>query len=147
MSLPTGKALGLDGLSVEFYRACVDELSPFFLELFMESLDRGQLPTSLTEALISIISKSNKDSLDCKNYRPINLINCDCKILSKILASRLDNVMTPLTHQDQVGFIRSCSASDNKMSLCKPLPPMHLLTTKLPYEFQKHPIVSFLQHV
>lgn len=32
-------------------------------------------------------------------------------------------------------------------TLCSPLPLVHLITTKLPSEFQMHPVVSFLQYV
>ena len=111
--LPTSKAPGLDGFTSEFYKAYAEELSPLLLGTYNEALEKGNLPPSLTEAVITLIPKEGRDPLECKNYRPISLTSCDSKIFSKILANRLDKVITSLIHKDQVGFINSRSSSDN----------------------------------
>uniref|UniRef100_A0A669EWZ3 Reverse transcriptase domain-containing protein n=2 Tax=Oreochromis TaxID=8139 RepID=A0A669EWZ3_ORENI len=80
-NLPIDKAPGLDGFTEEFYRNFAEELSPLLLQMFEEALDKGSLPPTLSEALISLALKKNKDPLDCKSYRPISLINCDCKTI------------------------------------------------------------------
>ena len=111
--LPTSKAPGLDGFTSEFYKAYAEELAPMLLTTYNEALEIGNLPPSLTEAVITLIPKDGRDPMECKNYRPISLTSCDSKIFSKILANRLDSVITSLIHPDQVGFIRSRSSSDN----------------------------------
>lgn len=73
--------------------------------MYTESLKVGSLPPTLNEALITIILKKDKDTTDCKSYRPILLIGQDRKILAKILANRLDKIITHLIDPDQVGFI------------------------------------------
>ena len=43
----------------------------------------------------------------------LSLISLDAKILSKILAVRLDRVVSSLVHEDQVGFIHKQNSADN----------------------------------
>ncbi|KAL2085077.1 hypothetical protein ACEWY4_018397 [Coilia grayii] len=112
-SLPTGKAPGPDGFTAEFYKCYACELAPLMLDMYMDSLDKGQLPPTLSQALIVLILKKNKEPTDCRSYRPISLTNYDSRIFSKILANRLNKVVPSLVHPDQVGFIRSRHSSDN----------------------------------
>lgn len=91
--MKTRKSPGVDGFPVEYYKKYVDILCPFLTEVFQEAFQYGSLPESFNEAIISLIQKKDKDLTDPANYRPINLINADCKILSKTLAIRLDQVL------------------------------------------------------
>lgn len=111
--LPTGKAPGPDGYTAEFFKSFATELAPALLEMYKEALERGILPPTLRQALISLVPKKGKDPGDCKNYRPISLMQLDAKLISKILANRLNKVITSIIHTDQVGFICGRSSSDN----------------------------------
>lgn len=111
--LPLNKAPGLDGFTSEFYKVFPQELSPLLLNAYNESFERKPLPPSLSEAIITLSLKKDKEPSDCKNYQPISLTSYDRKIWPKILANCLDRVLTTLIHPDQVGFIRSHSSADN----------------------------------
>ena len=63
---------------------------PILLKLFGKIERDEMLPNSFYEANITVIPKADKDPTKKVNYRPISLINMDAKILSKILASRLE---------------------------------------------------------
>lgn len=41
----------------------------------------------------------------CSSYRPISLLNVNFKILSKVLALRLQTVLSPFIGLDQTGFM------------------------------------------
>ncbi len=79
-----------------FFKLYVNEVSSLLLNIYTESLGVGSLPPTLNEALITLILKKDKDATECKSYRPISLIGQDRKILAKILANRLDKIVTHL---------------------------------------------------
>lgn len=81
------------------------ELIDPFLEMLNDSFLRGSLPKSLTEATISLILKRGKPADECSSYRPISLLNVDFKILSKILARRLEKILPNIINVDQSGFV------------------------------------------
>lgn len=49
--------------------------------------------------------KPGKDPVQMSNCRPLSLLNCDYKILAKILALRLEKAVPSIIHSDQAGFI------------------------------------------
>lgn len=112
-SLKNNKTPGPDGFSSDFYKKFAPELSPLLQAMFNESLSSGQLPPTLRQAAITLIPKKGKDPLYCSSYRPISLLNVDYKILSKILAVRLEKLMPQIISTDQTGFILNRHSSSN----------------------------------
>ncbi|CAI5697422.1 unnamed protein product [Oreochromis niloticus] len=112
-SLSLGKSPGNDGFPSDFYKVFVGELAPRLLSVYQDAFQRGRLPFSMRSAVITLLHKKGKDPQYCGNYRPISLINVDEKIISKILAFRLEKVLPCLVHRDQVGFVKNRSSADN----------------------------------
>lgn len=63
------------------------------------------LPTG-NQAFYKLFAKRGKDPLEPRSYRPIFLLNLDVKIFSKIVATRLTDILTSLIHNAQSGFIK-----------------------------------------
>lgn len=105
-SMKSGKAAGLDGLPIDIYKKFKGKLMQPFLDMILESSHEGILPTSMREALITLLPKPGKTNTRCENMRPISLLNSDTKILCKILARRLELTLIDLIGVDQNGFVQ-----------------------------------------
>lgn len=112
-SLPNGKTPGVDGIPCEFYKVFAEQLSPELLKTFEAAIEVGELQPSMNEAVITLILKKGKDTQECRCYRPISLLCCDVKLLTKLLALRVKHIIKNIIHPDQVGFVKGRKSSDN----------------------------------
>lgn len=110
-ALQNGKSPGPDGFCCEFYKQFQVILVEPLLNMFNHSFINGQFPQTLKEASITLILKTGKCPESCASYRPIALLNVDRKLLSKILASRLENILPILIKEDQTGFTKGGNSS------------------------------------
>ena len=61
---------------------------------------------SQKQAVITLIEKKGKDRLLFENWRPISLVNVDAKIMSKVIATRIKNVLPNIIHHNQTGYVK-----------------------------------------
>ena len=73
-------------------------------QIYLMKTSEGILQISLCKAVITLIFKNGEKSV-LKNYRPISLTNCDYKILTFVLAKRLQKVISKLISDNQSGYI------------------------------------------
>uniref|UniRef100_A0A3Q3EUV6 Reverse transcriptase domain-containing protein n=1 Tax=Labrus bergylta TaxID=56723 RepID=A0A3Q3EUV6_9LABR len=106
------RAPGIDGLSVEFYKAFWDIFAKDLLDVFNESLASGSMPMSCRRAVITLLPKKG-NLQDIKNWRPVSLLCVDYKLLSKLFASRLGKAMEQVIHRDQTYCVPGRSMVDN----------------------------------
>ena len=104
--MKNNKSPGNDGFTVEFYCTFWIDLGDMFVEALNEAYNRGGMSNSQKQGVITLIEKEGKNAMDVKNYRPITLLNVDYKILSKVLARRIKEVLGEVVHHDQVGYIK-----------------------------------------
>lgn len=104
---------GSDGLTMEFCKSFVEDLAQKLERLFNLVLQEKQLPDSWNDANIILLPKPHKDLKKVESYRPIARLNAGYKILTSILAKRLNSVIGCLIHPDQTGFIKNRQLRDN----------------------------------
>lgn len=107
------KALGSDGLPIEFYAHFSETLIPRLLTLYQAIFKANALPESMREAIVVLIPKPGKDPHLPESYRPNLLLQPDVKIVAKILALRLNKVILSLIHPDQTGFMPAKNTAFN----------------------------------
>ena len=104
-NLSPKKSPGPDNFTSKFYKTFKEELTPTLLKLILRIRKGESLPNSFYEVSITLILKSDKDRTRKENYRPIFLMDIDTKILNKILANRIQQLIKKTIHHDQIGLI------------------------------------------
>jgi retron-type reverse transcriptase len=110
-SIPVDKAPGPDGFNGLFIKKCWSIIKDDFYKLCQDFFDDNVNLESINYSFITLIPKTSSPET-INEFRPISLLNCSIKILTKLLAERLQSVILPLLHNNQYGFIRSRSIQD-----------------------------------
>ena len=105
ISMPSNKTPGHDGITEEFYVAFYQFIDKYFIDSANYSFRVGELSPSQKQAVITLFERKDKDKRLIKKWRPISLLNVDAKIISKVLATRLEKVISFLVTSDQTAYI------------------------------------------
>ena len=104
-SMGNDKSPGNNGITKEFYIKFWDAVKERLGASIQQSFIAGELSASQKQAIIKLIEKKDRDKRFIKNWRPISLLNVDMKLISKVLASRLKNVISSIVNENQVVYI------------------------------------------
>ncbi len=110
--LASGRAPGIDGLTIDFYKHFWAVIGPDLHEVLMRSYDDNVLPASCRRAVLTLLPKKG-DLMELKNWRPVALLCTDYKVLSRALSSRLKPYIGLLVHMDQTYCIPDRTIMDN----------------------------------
>ena len=114
--LGRNKSPGIDGIIGEFYIEFKEELAPVLEKLFRNIEVKGEMPHSITTGLVSIIyKKGSRDKLE--NYRPLTVLNGDYKVLAKVLANRIKEVIGTVVGSTQAYSIPGRDIADTISSI------------------------------
>ena len=90
---PTHKSPGSDGLPYEFYQKVKHIIGPFLLTIFNDQLKSESLISSNREGVTRLLNKVQPNTPEINQLRPITLLNCDYKLMSKCVATRLNSAL------------------------------------------------------
>ena len=98
------KVPGPDDFSMTFYHNCWGVVERDVLAVFEEFYNHSKFEKSLNATFIALIPKKNGAS-NIRDFRPISLVGSVYKILAKILANRLKEVLDQLISESQNSFV------------------------------------------
>lgn len=111
-SMDGESAAGPDGFTGLFFTSCWDIVGQDVVKAVQDFFVGADLPQGYTATLISLIPKvSNPSSFS--EFRPISLCNFINKIVSKLLAVRLQPILPKLISPQQSAFVKCRLISDN----------------------------------
>ncbi|GJT32677.1 RNA-directed DNA polymerase, eukaryota [Tanacetum coccineum] len=98
------KSPGPDGFTFEFFKKYWDLIGTDFCDAVEFFFSNGFFPKGCNSSFIALIPKV-VDAKFVKDFRPISLIGCVYKVVTKILANRLALVISDLVSDTQSAFI------------------------------------------
>jgi hypothetical protein len=110
--LPTGKTPGSDGFQADFFLAMWDTIGADLLEACQNAFNSGVLHKDLNTGTLCLIPKSG-DKTNLKNWRPIILLGSVYKCIAKLLAHKLQPLLTQLIRPNQTRFMKWKSIINN----------------------------------
>ncbi|KAJ8505060.1 hypothetical protein OPV22_005946 [Ensete ventricosum] len=109
---PKHKSPGPDGFPAEFYQIAWAIVGNDVIKACRHFFSSGHILKDLNCTFISLVPKNDgADSLE--NYRPISLCNFIYKVISKLLADRLQKVMNKVISPNQAAFLKGRSIHHN----------------------------------
>lgn len=110
------KAAGLDKIPIEFYQPCWDVVKNDIIELF-EDFHRGVLDVRrLNYGVVTLLPKVH-DAARIQQFRPICLLNCLYKWITKVLTIRQENLVDKLILNSQTAFMKGRNIMNGVLTL------------------------------
>jgi ribonuclease HI len=106
------KAPGPDGFTARFFQQCWEIIKSDLTKMIKKSQASSKLGGGTNSAFLALIPKE-KGALNFSRFRPISLCNTSYKILTKVIANRLKNVLPLIVPENQGGFIKGRQIADN----------------------------------
>ncbi len=101
-----GKTPGTDGLPPDFYQMFWIDIKLLLIESIEHATKTGELTIEQKRCIITLLPKKHKSRHFLKIWRPISLLNTDNKIIAKLIANRLKNVLHLLISNDQTSYLK-----------------------------------------
>lgn len=100
-----------DGFNNEFMKGSWNIIKQDYYDLCNSFHNSNCCIQSINSSYITLIPK-NKHARTVNDFRPISLLNSLVKLLTKLLANRLQSSITGIVHKNQYGFIKKRTIQD-----------------------------------
>ncbi|GKD29616.1 RNA-directed DNA polymerase, eukaryota [Tanacetum coccineum] len=110
------KSPGPDGYTFEFFRKYWRFVGPDFCAAVEHFFENGSFPKGCNSSFIALIPKVT-DAKFVTDFRPISLIGCVYKVVTKVLAIRLATVISDLVSDTQSAFVANRQILDGPFIL------------------------------
>ena len=106
------KTAGISGFSAEFYSFFWADIGNLVVDYVNDAKQAGELFITHRRGLLTLIPKKGCQML-LANKRPICLLDVLYKLIAKVIANRLQNVIGKLINNDQTGFMKGRYIGEN----------------------------------
>jgi hypothetical protein len=110
-NLPSDKSPCPDGFNTDFLKKCWPIICEDFYSLCDSFFSKNICLQSINGSHITLIPKKD-DPIKVSNYRPISLLNNSVKLITKLLANRLQLLLPSLIHKNQYDFLKNRTIQD-----------------------------------
>jgi len=109
--MPTDKAPGPDGFNGLFMKKCWHIIRSDFYSFCNDFYLGSARLECINTSFITLVPKIDRPEI-VSGYRPISLMNSSPKLVTKILADRLQSIIIGLIRCNQYGFIKTRTIQD-----------------------------------
>lgn len=106
------KVLGPDGMSPFFFQIFWGIVGPDVTSVVLSVLHSGRNLQKMSFTCILLIPKKNMSQL-ITGYRPISLANFISRLVSKVLANQIKNILPNIISDAQSAFVQDRLITDN----------------------------------
>ena len=110
VSMGAGKALGVDSITVELFKADMTTTVEVLHDLFCAIWVSETIPADWNKGLIVRLPKKG-DLTKCGNWRGMTLMSVAAKVMGKVLIRRISDGVDAKLRKEQVGFRRGRSTT------------------------------------
>lgn len=112
------KAPGLDGFSPLYHTKFWEVVREDVFEEVLHFLNNDHLEINLNITQM-ILLPQKENSVTLEDFRPISLCNAVMKLITKVLANRLTEILPPVISPNQSAFLKNRLITDNILLLMK----------------------------
>ncbi|XP_020964247.1 uncharacterized protein LOC107648682 [Arachis ipaensis] len=114
----SSKAPGSDGYNMNFIKKCWEEVGREFIEAVLGFFQTSMLPRDSNVTWVALAPKFT-GAREIKDLRPISMVGCVYKVISKVLVRRMRKVMLGLVGETQSAFVMGKKIHDGALIACE----------------------------